>query len=820
MRRALIFGLVALTMFSGSAHVCAQNAPHEAGYRYLSPVPNASYVSALTRYFLVRFEDVDPSQVANLTNGFITVVGDVSGVHSGLAHIASDGRTVIFDTGVPTFVADELVTVTLNPMLNPAAPGSVTAYQYQFSVSSPMPGSLPLVLAIQPVGQPIGPSNSFSQALITSATNVKVPSGKRAALKANGVSVPSDFPASVITVNSNPSPGYLFLENALSGPAYTMLLGNDGMPVWYRRGRMYDFKVQRNGTLSWGGYDTTGGYIFMMADQNFNIINSFGTTNGYVTDPHELKILPDGSYFLIGDLSTVVDLSQYIVGGSTFAYVMESVVQGFTPTGELIFQWRPWDNYDIRDLPGGYTTDFPHMNAIDVDADGNLVVSARHLSEVTKINRDTGEIIWRLGGVHSSFNFVNDPLNGTSFQHAVSALGNGHYMVFDNGDYHTPQVSRAVEYQIDLTNKTATMAWQFRDSPDKYAWYTGNAQRLPSGNTLIDFALAAYPKAIEVDTNDVKRFELSLVPSTDSYRAFRFPWSGAVSAPYLIAEPELDNVTLVFNKFGDTNVGYYRIYGGLSPHPTQLLAESGTTLKRLYNLQNGLNYFRVTAVNLQGVESPFSNEESLPVNIISPGQNMVANGDFSQGTNGWTFNVSNGALAAWTLQNGSAYISITNGGSSLSAIQLLQPGKALIQGTQYVLDFDAWSTQGRYINVQLSGGVSPFPVYTTFSSSFLTPNTNHYRYVFTMQASSDSAGRLLFNLGSANGDVFLDNIKLFSPPAGDLNLDGRVDVGDLSAFVGNWLKSTNAPADLDGNGKVDFLDFNILGNNWGLGSAP
>ena len=199
---------------------------------------------------------------------------------------------------------------------------------------------------------------------------------------------------------------------------------------------------------------------------------------------------------------------------------------------------------------------------------------------------------------------------------------------------------------------------------------------------------------------------------------------------------------------------------------------------------------------------------------------MVSNGDFSQGTNSWTFSVNNGALAGWTVTNGAADISITNSGSTLSAIQLLQPGKVLIQGTQYVLEFDGWSTQSRYIGVQLSQNASPFTVYSAWSSSFLTPNLSHYRYVFTMQASSDSAANLVFNLGAAAGDVFLDNIKLFSPPVGDLNKDGRVDLLDLSAFVGDWLKTTNSPADLDGNGKVDFMDFNILGNNWLLGTTP
>jgi len=57
------------------------------------------------------------------------------------------------------------------------------------------------------------------------------------------------------------------------------------------------------------------------------------------------------------------------------------------------------------------------------------------------------------------------------------------------------------------------------------------------------------------------------------------PWRGVAIQPYLILEPYPDNLTLIFNQFGDTNVAYYRIYGGTSPHPTTLLAESGTTLK-------------------------------------------------------------------------------------------------------------------------------------------------------------------------------------------------------------------------------------------------
>jgi hypothetical protein len=537
-----------------------------------------------------------------------------------------------------------------------------------------------------------------------------------------------------------------------------------------------------------------------------------------LTDNHELKVLADGTYFLIGSQVNPVNLDPYF-GSAGSASVVETVVQEYTAAGELIFQWRAWDNYDFRDLPSQDIYDFPHLNGIDLDDDGNILLSARNLSEVSKINRDTGDIIWRLGGAHSIFSFVNDPLNGTSYQHNISALGNGHYMVFDNGNYHYPQVSRAVEYQLDLTNLTATMVWEFRDTPDKYTYWMGSAQRLPTGNTLIDFVSAKYPKAIEVDTNGVKHFELSLVPGAESYRAFRLPWQGVVATPYLIVDPQPDNVTLVFNKFGDTNVAYYRIYGGPSPQPTTLLAESSATLIALSNLQNGLYYLRVTAVNQNGIESPFSNEQSIDVNITPAGQNMVHNGDFSRGTNFWNHAVTNTASAVWAIESGVSHFYFTNGGAAVSDVQLVQGGKALILGKQYVLEFDAWSSQTRYIDVELTQSVFPFNEYSAIASPFLTPNRKHFQYLISMQQPSDFSANLLFNLGGSSGDVYLNNIILFSPAAGDLNQDGRVDFLDLSIFVSNWLKQqAGLPADLDGDGKVDFNDFNILGQNWSPGN--
>ncbi len=787
-----------------------QTAARQAGYLYLSPVPGAPYVSEQTRYVLLRFETVTPSQVTNLAS-CITVTGATSGRHAGTTQVASDGRTVRFEM-TASFNTNELVNVALSPEVAPGAGGRPAPFQYQFMVTAPLPGTSaspakPLKRAANAERQ-FKAMKPWAQMSIAGMPPLHRP---KALLMTNGVSVPGDFPQVIINVSSNPSPGYLFLEHApQAGTPYTMILDNSGLPVWYRRGFVYDFKEQPDGTITWTLGDGAGFSVF---DQNFNFLRTYCTTNGYLTDGHECKVLADGSYFLLGYRTNTVDMSRYVTGGAPGASVRETVLQEFTAAGELVFQWRPWDHYNIADENGN--TDFPHFNGIDIDDDGNVLVSARHLSEVTKIDRDSGDIVWRLSGAHSSFAFVNDPFNGTSFQHNISALGQGRYMVFDNGNYHVPQVSRAVEYQLDLTHWTATLVWQFRDAPDAYTYFMGNAQRLPTGNTLVDFVLPQYPKAIEVDASGVTRFELSTVPASYSYRAFRFPWRGAVAAPYLVVEPQLDNVTLIFNKFGDTNVAYYRIYEGPAPQPTNVVAESTSTLTRLSRLTNGLAFFRVTAVNREGVESPFSNEESTLVNIVPPGSNLVQNGDFSQGGAGWALNLSSIAIAVWSVESNLAQFYITNGAESLTNVQLAQAGIPLLQGSQYVLEFDGWSSQSRYIDVKLAQGNAPFIDYSQIAPPYLTPNRTHFHYAFTMQQPSDLSAGLLFNLGAWPGTVYLENIAVFNPPLGDLNQDGHVDPLDLSILAGQWLhQQPGLPGDLDGDGNVNFTDFGVLGENW------
>jgi len=702
---------------------------------------------------------------------------------------------------------------------------------YQLIVTDePTSSSGPVVIVpVTPVegtngtgGSPSGGSNDPSPRVLSLASPGK------SGLMPNGVSVPSDFPWIKITTNNNPDPGYIFLDNrGGGGKNYNVIFDNTGSPIWYRRmpDERRDMKVQHNGVLTM--LARTGGYRFVGLDNHYEEIASYWAANGYTTDEHELQVLADGTYLLVGLRTETVDMSRYIVGGNPAASVTEQVIQQFTPAGELVFQWRAWDHFDILgqqsfiDLTAS-SFDFPHINSIDVDTDGHLLISSRSTSELTKINRDTGEIIWRMGGTHNQFTFVNDPLNGPRNQHSFRSVGTNRYTLFDNGNQHSPSVSRAVEYALNLTNMTATVVWQYPPTPTTslYSYYMGNAQRLPNGNTLINWAIGSLPKLTEVRPDGSKAFEMNWVSQWEAYRVWRCHWQGSALKPYLIVEPYPDNVTLIFNQFGDTNVVTYRIYGGTSPQPTNLLATTGATMKRLTSLENGrLYYFRVTAVNQNGQEGDYSNEENVTVNIIKPGQNMVANGSFSSGTNAWIWTVSGTGSGAWKITNAVSRFDITNGGTSTSSIQLRQAGIPLVQSNKYVFEFDAWADAPRYIEAKVAQEASPFFNYSRIGNSFVTPIPTHFRYVFTMLEATDFNCRVVFNLGTSAYDVYLDNVSLFNAPPGDLNLDGRVDLLDLQILSTDWLKQQGGlGSDLDGSGKVDFTDLGVMGENWSGGN--
>lgn len=442
----------------------------------------------------------------------------------------------------------------------------------------------------------------------------------RPATEAGPFTLPDDFPAFEVTTLDNPDTGFLFLAKEGSTGRYLMILDNAAFPVYFRSvaGLARDFKKQPNGLLTY--YErSTGPAGFLAMDSTYTVVEEWLPQYGSdELDSHDLQLLPNGHALLFYSDVREVDMSAIVPGGNPAAQVTGLVIQEVDAGQNVVFEWTSWDHFQITDATTldltAPTIDYVHCNAVEYDSDGNILVSSRHLDEITKIDRGTGNILWRMGGSQNEFTLVGDTQWFTR-QHSVRRTSSGTITIFDNGNLSTPQESRAAEYEVDEVNKVATLIWEFRNSPSLYAAFTGNTQRLPNGNTLISWG--ALGVVTEVRPDGSKAFEMSFTdPSHHTYRAFRFPWDGVAAAPYLWARVDPDSVTLDFAKFGDPGVAQFNVYRDATPEPTTLVGSTATSSFVLTDVvPSETLYVRVTSEDGLMNESPFSNE----LEIVIPG---------------------------------------------------------------------------------------------------------------------------------------------------------------------------------------------------------
>jgi len=460
-----------------------------------------------------------------------------------------------------------------------------------------------------------------------------------------------------------------------------------------------------------------------------------------------------------------MDLRELIPGGDSNALVVQNTIQEVDTNKNVVFEWRGQDYFNIQDAIHENLTssqiDYIHMNSIAVDFDNHLLISSRHLSECTKINWETGEIIWRLGGVNNQFTFLNDSIP-ISYQHDIRPVPGkpNHYTIFDNGNKRIPRFSRAVEYVIDTTYMTATKIWEYRHKPDRYTHWMGNAQRLQNENTLICWSDRTLPKATEVTPDGEVVYEGNFKIFAHCYRSFRFEWDGFMKEPYLIVENYTDRTRLIFNKFGDDSVSYYNIYGKYDSNPYELLASTEDTWIDLTRLQDSVRYyFYVTAVNTSGEESPHSKPGSAFI-LYTYDKNLIINGDFSFGHDFWDFITSEDAEAISALGDGWFTFEILNGGSDYNDIQLIQSDIPLMEGKEYIFKFDAYADESRIIEVRIEKEDSPWTNYGKIGLLYLTTKEQHYEFIFRMEAPNDFQARIVFNTGGNDANVHIGNLYL------------------------------------------------------------
>jgi hypothetical protein len=579
--RAVLAGLVSLAVLAGVAALVAEAALPRAktasvqpsispscvpahlnvsaalaGERVtVSPEPDSMDASANTQ---ISFLGVPAGELSG-----ISVKGSRSGLHTGRLAGYSQGDGASFLPSRP-FVDGELVSV--HGELREGT--TTTPFAWSFTVAvRDIPGS-------QSAAVGTGKSNSSAPAPAPAPKEYQS-FHSRPELRPPDVTVSSE---------ERTATGDLFLAPYSGVGQYgPMLLNEHGELIWFKPlspagTRAANFRVQQyegKPVLTWwqdplvtGSVHTAGEVIANSAYQTIAVIRA---GNGYQPDLHEFQITPQGTGLIT--VYDAIDCNTSSVGGPRDGAVADTLLQEIDlKTGLVMYEWHSLDHVPMQSsynsaAPTGRAEPFDdfHINSIDVEQDGELLVSSRNTWAAYDIDAKTGQVRWTLGGKHSSFK--EGPGAATAWQHDARQQPDGAITFFDNGA--TPKVhpqSRAIEVTLDMTSMTATLARSYEHKNPLVAGSQGNVQALAGGDWMVGWGQAGYLS--EVNPAGVVLFNAHLPPGWESYRAFALPWSGQPTNPPAVAAlavPAGGGATVYASWNGATEVASWEVLAGSSP---------------------------------------------------------------------------------------------------------------------------------------------------------------------------------------------------------------------------------------------------------------
>jgi outer membrane protein assembly factor BamB len=381
--------------------------------------------------------------------------------------------------------------------------------------------------------------------------------------------------------------GYICLSPAsgtgLWGP---LMVDENGSPVWFKKVPdpatvAIDFKVQRyqnqsvltwwEGTIGGTGGQGVGQGEFVLADRSYREITRVRAAGSEQADQHDFVITArDSALFWVYD-PIPYDLSS--VGGPADGVLHDGVLQEIDiATGKKLFEWRASDHVGLDEsyapLPTGDSAHLPydyfHANSVGLAADGNIIISSRHMWTAYKLDKTTGAVIWRLGGKKSDFTVEEKA--SFAWQHDFRQRRDGSYSVFDNGAGVTKvrDYSRGLVLKLDEAARTATFVAEYLH-PDKVSAPTqGNFRELADGGSFIGWGQMPY--FTEHNADGTVRLAGHIPLDNQSYRAYKVDWTGEpLDQPALGLTVVGGNVAVSASWNGTTRVSRWRARSGTQP---------------------------------------------------------------------------------------------------------------------------------------------------------------------------------------------------------------------------------------------------------------
>lgn len=249
---------------------------------------------------------------------------------------------------------------------------------------------------------------------------------------------------------------------------------------------------------------------------------------------HDSLMLGDDHFILSAYWKTQITLPN-----GEQANVVATVIQEIKD-GKVIFDWVSTDHPEFYEAclkdcsygKGKTFTDYLHINAVEVDPkDRNLLVSFGKIAAVVKLHRQTGKILWILGGKKDQFGLT--PEQQFASQHTLSVLPGGELMIFDN---HSTSVSRGIEQflpQIQFDKKSRVAIFDLDEKNLKIKRYKqiplrffarsmGSVYVTDEGNYVVGFGASRERTIQEITPSGKVIFDMTLQPLFGNYRVQKY----------------------------------------------------------------------------------------------------------------------------------------------------------------------------------------------------------------------------------------------------------------------------------------------------------
>ena len=381
------------------------------------------------------------------------------------------------------------------------------------------------------------------------------------------------IPALAVTqaAGAGVSPGLILLApyNAPHpAQAGALIVDNEGNAVWEQPLANLvttDFRVQsyrgQPRLTWWEGVITLGHGVgrYVIADSSYTPVAHVDAGDGHRGDLHEFLVTDRDTALLTS--YTIVDADLRSVGGPRHGTIQNAMFQEVElSSGRVLFEWQSLDHIPISEsywpVGSGQDWDYVHLNSIGVDRDQNLLVSSRNTHTIYKIDRHSGEIIWRLGGKHSDFAIASDA--SFAWQHDARRQSDGSISIFDNG---YGGASRALLLSVDEISRRVALKRSFTRPTPTFSDSQGNVQVLPGGNVFVGWG--AQPYVSEFSPSGELLFDAQLGTGYISYRAYRAPWTSTGAGVPAVAVRRGGTHTSVYVSWnGDTRVTNWTILAG------------------------------------------------------------------------------------------------------------------------------------------------------------------------------------------------------------------------------------------------------------------